>query len=353
MLTIALDAMGGDRGADIVVPAAVAAVKKHENIRLILVGQEELLRKKLRRRGKYHPRISIQNATEVVGMDEHPANALRGKKDSSMRVAINLVKEGKAQACVSAGNTGALYATARFVLKSLPCIDRPAILGMLPAKNKEGYVRILDLGANIKVSGDHLFQFAVMGSVIAKAMDDIEKPRVALLNIGEEDIKGHEEIREAATILNEHPDINYIGFVEGHDIFSNKADVIVCDGFVGNIALKSVEGLASHIRGLIYEALKHNLLTRVLSVFAAPVFAYVRKWSNPANYNGANFAGLNGNVVKSHGSTSAKGFVRAIERAIRVAQYDVPKLIGEEVARQLGDERVNNAADADTEEATA
>ncbi|OGT31520.1 MAG: phosphate acyltransferase [Gammaproteobacteria bacterium RIFCSPHIGHO2_12_FULL_35_23] len=328
--------MGGDRGADIVVPAAIEMLKKYPNLNLILVGQQSVINKKLqRRRAKSHDRITVVHAEEIVGMDEPPATALRFKKDSSMRVAINLVKENIAQACVSAGNTGALLATARFVLKTLPGIDRPAIIGMLPARNKEGYVRMLDLGANIKATEEHLFQFAVMGSVLTKAIEGIKSPRVALLNIGEEEIKGHEEIKAAAVMLHANSEINYIGYVEGNDIFSDMADVIVCDGFAGNVALKSIEGLANFIRSVIYKAVKKNIWTKLLALIAAPVFKIVRVDINPANYNGASFVGLRGSVIKSHGGTTVSGFMRAIERAMLEIEYNVPKLISDEVAKLL------------------
>ncbi len=339
-ITIAVDAMGGDRGVDLVIPAAIRAVKKHPNLELILVGQQKVINEKLRRRKAHrHAQITVHHASEEVGMDESPAIALRTKKDSSMRVAINLVKEEQADACVSAGNTGALLATARFVLKTIPGVDRPAILGMIPARNKEGYIRLIDMGANIRCTEEHLFQFAAMGSVLAQAVDDMKKPRVALLNVGEEDIKGHEEIRAAAKLLEACEDINYTGFIEGNNLFTDSADIIVCDGFAGNIALKSIEGFAGFMKHMILQAMKRNIFNKLMAAAAAPIFVYIRSAVNPANYNGARFIGLRGTVIKSHGGTTVVGFVAAIERAMRDVRVDVPQLISAEVGKLLSQQQ--------------
>lgn len=238
---IAIDAMGGDFGPEVTVAAAANILKRRNDVKLILVGLEDQIRQQM---AQHHlqdsDRLSVVHASEVVAMDESPSQALRKKKDSSMRVAINLVSEGSASAAVSAGNTGALMATAKFVLKTLPGIDRPAIMTALP--NTRGHTHMLDLGANVDSSADHLFQFAVMGSVTAAAVDNVEKPRVGLLNVGSEATKGNAQVKAAETLL-QNSGLNYIGFVEGDDIFNGSVDVVVCDGFVGNISLKSTEAL--------------------------------------------------------------------------------------------------------------
>lgn len=340
-VTIALDAMGGDRGYEVVVPAAIEALKKHSHLHLILVGDQEKLDnflKKIRSYKLFSNRLHIHHASEIVEMGERPSLALRYKKDSSMRVAINLVKSGEAQACVSAGNTGALMATARFVLKTLSGINRPAIIDLIPAENEYGHVRVLDLGANIDSSAAELFQFAVMGAVLAKAVDGIKNPKIALLNIGEEEIKGNETIKEAASLLSANKKINYIGYVEGSDIFNGPADVIVCDGFVGNIALKTIEGLAKFIGGIIKQAFRRNLFTKLAGLSAIFVLRHLAKRLDPDLYNGAIFVGLRGIVVKSHGNTSVRGFEQAIECAIAEAEHNVPELIQQEVSELLKQE---------------
>lgn len=335
-IIIALDAMGGDRGMEVVVPAALLALKKNPYLKLILVGDEPLLRKKLGRRlSNFAERLIIQHASEIVAMDESPAKALRYKKDSSMRVAINLVKQGQAHACVSAGNTGALMATARFVLKTLPGVDKPAIIGMIPAPTAKGYVRMLDLGANVDASAYHLFQFAIMASAMTSAVEGIEYPRIALLNVGEEEIKGNEAVKDAAKLLAETPNIRYVGFAEGNDIFSDKADIIVTDGFTGNVALKTSEGLARFIRAVILESFKKNIFTQFAAFICLPVLNSLRRRLNPAMYNGASLLGLRGIVIKSHGGTTVQGFAQAIQRAMLEAEYDVPNRIEWQVANLL------------------
>ncbi|NNG14376.1 MAG: phosphate acyltransferase PlsX, partial [Gammaproteobacteria bacterium] len=256
-VTISLDAMGGDHGPSVTVPAALQALKNNPDLRLILVGDEEILLQHLQQT-KREPdeRLRIQHASEQVGMCESPSQALRKKKDSSMRVAINLVKDGQSDACVSAGNTGALMATARFVLKMISTVDRPAICGILPTIG--GHTHMLDMGANVDSSAENLFEFAVMGSVLASAVDNIEKPKIGLLNIGEEEIKGNERIKEASRLLADSA-LNYIGYVEGDGIYADKADVVVCDGFDGNIALKASEGVAKMISFKIREAFSKNI----------------------------------------------------------------------------------------------
>jgi glycerol-3-phosphate acyltransferase PlsX len=324
-LTIALDGMGGDVGPDVVVPAALRVLKTAGNaLRLILVGQENVLSARLAKlKAKGHPQLVVRNASQLVSMDESPAQALRVKKDSSMRVAINLVKQGEADACVSAGNTGALMATARFVLKTSPGIDRPAICTTLPTVR--GHTRVLDLGANVDSKAEHLLQFAVMGSVLAN-VNGIEQPRVGLLNIGEEDIKGNEQVKDAARLLSVS-DLNYIGFVEGDGIFLDDVDVVVCDGFVGNVALKSSEGVAKLVRHYLTQEFKRNLLTRLAGLIALPVLRSFRRKIDPRRYNGASLLGLQGIVVKSHGGADALAFANAIQVAILEVEQEVPRRI--------------------------
>jgi phosphate acyltransferase len=338
VITIALDAMGGDHGPSVVVPAALCALKKQPQLHLTLVGDTEILRQIL---AKNHyqelpPRLSIVHASQQVAMDELPANALRSKKDSSMRVTINLVKEKTAMAGVSAGNTGALMAISKFVLKTLPGIDRPAIITSLPTIHPTTKVRVLDLGANIDSTAEQLFQFAVMGSVLANAVDNIEKPRVALLNVGTEEIKGTEPVKKAAQLLLETPQINYIGFVEGDDIYKGNADIIVCDGFVGNVMLKSSEGLAWIITQYIKNAFARNWLTKLSALAAIHVLGSVRKQIDPARYNGASLLGLQGIIIKSHGSANVVAYTHAIEEAVVQAKQNVPEKIASRVGQLLG-----------------
>ena len=317
--------MSGDLGAEVAVRASKACLDRHVNLEIILVGVEEELTSYVTRIVGDEPRLKIKNATEVVGMSEPPADALRKKKDSSMRVAINLVKEGVAEACVSAGNTGALMATAKFVLKMLPGIDRPAIIAELPAIG--GSVHMLDLGANTVSDPDQLFQFAVMGSIVTSDIRSLERPRVALLNIGVEDTKGHDTVREAAARLNQSG-LNYVGFIEGNEIFSGKADVVVTDGFTGNVALKTMEGTSGLIRHYVRRAFGRNLLTRLQALLAGSVLRGLSSEMDSRNYNGASLVGLNGIVIKSHGSADSYAFQHAIETALVELRNQVPKQIG-------------------------
>ena len=334
-ITIALDVMGGDHGADVVLPAALRALSRHDELELLLVGDRETIEAGLRRlRTADNPRISIQHASQRVEMDEAASHALRFKKDSSMRVALNMVKEGRAQACVSAGNTGALMATARYVLKTLPGIDRPAICTSLPTMS--GHTWMLDLGANVDSSPEHLFQFGLMGSVLARAVDNNDNPRVGLLNIGEEEIKGNETVKEAAALLASGC-MNYIGFVEGDDVYGGNVDVVVCDGFVGNIALKTSEGVARMISHFIKQSFSRNLLTRFAALFALPVLKAFRKQIDPRRYNGASLLGLRGTVIKSHGSADALAFANAIEVAAVVVRQQVPERISSQLQTILAE----------------
>ena len=330
-VTLALDAMGGDHGPAEIVPAALYKLGKHKNLHLILVGQEDILNKILsENKAEANDRLTIHHASEIVGMHESPSIVLRNKKDSSMRVAIDLVKNGVAQACVSAGNTGALMATARFVLKMLPGIDRPAICSTMPGAT--GHTHLLDLGANVDSSSEQLFQFAVMGSELTSAVNNKQNPTVALLNIGEEEIKGNDRVKQAATLLaNSH--LNYVGFVEGNDIYSGKVDVIVCDGFVGNIALKASEGVASFLMHHARMQFQETLYGRLAAIVSMPVLKAIRRKIDPRRYNGASLLGLRGIVIKSHGSADKVSFAHAIEEAIIEVEKNVPQRISSELEK--------------------
>jgi glycerol-3-phosphate acyltransferase PlsX len=317
--------MGGDHGPAVCVPAALAMLSDNPDLRIVLVGREEQIQPLLNGNSE---RLSVLHADEVVGMDEKPGDALRKKKNSSLRIAVNQVKEGAADACISAGNTGALMATSKFVLKTLPGIDRPAIMAAVPTT--EGHVHMLDLGANSDCNSDHLFQFAVMGSVVSSVVESIENPRVALLNIGEEDMKGNDNIRQAAAMLSES-DLNYVGFVEGDGISKHKVDVIVCDGFTGNVALKVMEGTASLVSHFIRKGFGSGLYGRFSGVVALPVLKRLRKSLDPRQYNGASLVGLNGIVIKSHGGADQL----ALQQAIRVAMLEVEKRVPETIHRLL------------------
>ena len=317
--------MGGDHGPDSAVPAALDVLAAEPDLSIVLVGRREALDRLLTSRAAaLGDRLSLREASQVVEMGERPQDALRRKKDSSMRVAIDLVKSGEADACVSAGNTGALMATARFVLKMVPGIDRPAIISRIPAK--QGHTHMLDLGANADCTAEHLLQFAVMGSVIASDLDGVSAPRVGLLNIGEEDIKGDEVVRDAAKLLAAST-LNYVGFVEGDDIFSGDVDVVVTDGFTGNVALKTMEGLAAMISGTVRGEFTRGPLRRLGAAASWPALRAIRRRLDPRAYNGAGMAGLNGVVIKSHGGADAYAFARAIRVAMSEARYGVPTAI--------------------------
>lgn len=335
---IALDAMSGDHGPSVVIPAALNILSQNKEISLILVGDEHVIAEMLGKKQPAHimQRISIRHASQVVEMDEPPSRALRNKRDSSMRIAINLVKEGSADACVSAGNTGALMATARYVLKTLAGIDRPAICTSLPTMT--GHTHMLDLGANVSSSSEHLLQFAVMGSVLTSAVDNLDAPRIGLLNIGEEEIKGNECVKEAAQLLSTCP-VNYIGFVEGDDIFKGTADVIVCDGFVGNVALKSSEGIAKMMGYYLKQGFTQNIFARLAGLVALPVLKSFGKRIDPRRYNGASLLGLRGIVIKSHGGADMLAFTYAIKEAIVEVEKNVPARISSELEILLNDRR--------------
>ena len=324
-ITIALDAMGGDIGPATVVPAALQATVTYPDVNFILVGDAAVLAAAVENTALgNNPRVRIQHASQKVEMGELPSSALRNKKDSSMRVALDLVKAGAADACVSAGNTGALMATSRFVLKMLPGIDRPAICTSLPSAASHTWV--LDLGANVDCEAKHLFQFALMGSVLATAVDGNANPSVGLLNVGEEEIKGNDAVKRAAQLLADGP-MNYAGFAEGDDIYMGNFDVIVCDGFVGNIALKTSEGVAKMIATFIGQEFRRNLLTKLAAMIAMPVLKAFRSRIDPRLYNGASLLGLRGIVIKSHGGADALAFANAIKVAILEVRESVPERI--------------------------
>jgi glycerol-3-phosphate acyltransferase PlsX len=329
IITVAIDCMGGDHGPRVTVPAALDFVRKHGDVRVVLVGLEQNIRPLLG--GAGDSRVSVRHASQVVAMDEPPALALRGKKDSSMRVAINLVKEGEADACVSAGNTGALMAISRFVLKMLPGIDRPAICAILPTAT--GHTHVLDLGANVDCSPEHLLQFGIMGASLVSAIEHKDRPTVGILNIGEEDIKGNDVVKRAAELLRDSG-LNFIGNVEGDGIYKGEAEVVVCDGFVGNVALKASEGLAQMLASFLRQEFNRNLLTKLAALIAMPVLNNFKKHVDHRRYNGASLLGLKGIVLKSHGSADTVAFANALERAAEAVRSGVLARITERVAQQ-------------------
>src|SRR6478672_2313893 len=339
-VTVAVDAMGGDHGPAVTVPACIEFLESTPEASVVLVGIREPLEAALAKaRPVVRGRISIRPATEVVDMDEPPADALRKKKDSSMRVAINLVKDGTANACVSAGNTGALMAIARFVLKTLPGIDRPAIASQLPTKT--GDTLVLDLGANVNCTPEHLVQFAAMGSALVSAVKGIDRPTIGLLNIGEEDIKGSDVVKQTAERLKASK-LNFYGNIEGDDIYMGTTDVVVCDGFVGNVMLKTTEGVAH----MLYEFLKteftRNLLTRLAAAVVYPVLMSFKRRIDPRRYNGATLVGLKGVVVKSHGGADVFAFGNALKRACAEVEHGVLDKIAQRIAEMPA---VNSSAD--------
>lgn len=321
-VTLAVDTMSGDQGPAVCVAATQAAVAENPSVSAILVGRAATLEKLL---GAPHPRIRIEDAPDVVTMDERPAHALRQKKASSMAVALRLVRDGEADACVSAGNTGALMMLGRSILKTYPGIERPAIVKLIPSLHSRCYV--LDLGANVDTSAEHLFQFALLGSLMAAAVDGKSSPRVALLNVGEEEVKGSEQVRLAAHMLAECEALNYIGYVEGNDLFHDVADVVVCDGFVGNIALKTGEGVAQLVMEVIEQSFRRTLWGRLLGMLARPVLESLLRQIDPRRLNGASLLGLQGVVVKSHGNAGERAFRAALRQAAAEVRMRVPQKI--------------------------
>jgi len=326
---LAIDAMSGDHGPAVIVPACLDALARHPELVVLLVGDEAVLGERLADApAALRRRIDIRHASQVVEMDDLPSQALRGKRDSSMRVAINLVKEGEAAACVSAGNTGALMATARYVLKMMPGIDRPAICSAIPTLSGQTYV--LDLGANADCTAEHLVQFAAMGAALVSALTDNPTPSIGLLNIGEEKIKGNERVKQAAGAL-EHSGLHYHGYVEGHHINVGVVDVVVTDGFAGNVALKAMEGTARFIAQTAREEFTRSPLTMLQGLIARPTLSRLRRRLDPQRYNGASFLGLRGIVVKSHGGADRLGF----ETAIHAALLEVEQAVPERISRAL------------------
>ena len=319
---IAIDAMGGDFGPRSIVEASLACLSANPSLYLTLVGQPQLLEALIASQPcADRTRLHVVGASEVIGMDDKPSLALRGKPDSSMRVALEMLRDDKVHAVVSAGNTGALMALSRFVLKTLPGVDRPAMVAAIPTQ--AGYCQLLDLGANVDCSAEQLYQFAVMGAEAAQALG-VPRPRVALLNIGTEDIKGNQQVKAAAALLQQAKGLNYIGYVEGDAVYRGEADVVVCDGFVGNILLKSSEGLATMISSRIEALFKNGVVARMAGAMAMPLLKRLRADLAPARHNGASFLGLQGIVVKSHGSAGVQGFQSAIERAVIEIQENLP-----------------------------
>ena len=332
MLTVAIDAMSGDGGTGVIVEAVRTVLAQRDDVHLVLVGDPDHINQYIGNSALPEGRYSIVPSTEVVTMDDSAAAAIRNKKKSSMRIAINLVKDGSADACVSAGNTGALMAISKFVLKTVSGIDRPAIAAIIPAIN--GHTHMLDLGANVDSSSKNLYQFALMGSILAQAVDGIERPRVALLNIGSEAIKGNEQVKLAAPLL-ASSSLNYIGFIEGNEIYTDKVDVVVCDGFVGNVSVKTSEGVARLVSHYLKEEFKRSLWNKLVGLVARPVLQAFGNRIDPRRYNGASLLGLKGVVVKSHGSADALAFANAINIALLEIGHNLPAMIADRLGETL------------------
>jgi glycerol-3-phosphate acyltransferase PlsX len=337
-IKISIDCMGGDHGPSVTVPAAVSFANREPEAELILVGLADVIQHELKRhKAADHPRLSVVNATEVVTMDDPLEVALRRKKDSSMRVAIKLVKEGQAQACVSAGNTGALMAVSRYILKTLPGVDRPAICTILP-NQKDGPTYMLDLGANVDCEPQHLHQFAIMGSALVSAVEGKPKPTIGLLNVGAEDIKGNDLVKQTAQLLradHEKGVLNFYGNVEGNDIFLGTTDIVVCDGFVGNVVLKASEGLGRFVKNALTSEFKRTPLNMLGALIARGAIKSFSRRMNPSRYNGASLLGLRGVVFKSHGGENAYGYEWAIRRAFDAARNDVLSRISKTIAELM------------------
>ncbi|MYN10420.1 phosphate acyltransferase PlsX [Pseudoduganella aquatica] len=337
-IKISIDCMGGDHGLSVTIPAAISFLKREAQAELILVGLEDAIRAELKKHhADAHPRISIHHASEQVAMDDPLEVALRRKKDSSMRVAVEQVKDGKAQAAVSAGNTGALMAVSRYVLKTMAGVDRPAICSIMP-NQKGGPTYMLDLGANVDCEPHHLHQFAIMGSVLVHAMEGIARPTIGLLNVGTEDIKGNEVVKLTSKLLqadHERGALNFYGNVEGNDIFKGTTDLVVCDGFVGNVTLKSVEGVARFFKDVLTSEFKRNIFTMLGALIASSALKAIKSRLNPSRYNGASLLGLRGLVFKSHGGADAYSFEWAIRRAYDAAKNDVQAQLSTMIAELM------------------
>lgn len=327
--------MGGDFGPRVTVPAAIDALRRHPQLIIHLFGDEKQIRPFLRKlRPALSQRLIVSHTESVIRNEDKPSYALRHLRDSSMFLALQQVADGDADACVSAGNTGALMAIGRHVIRTLPGIDRPAIISPVPTPNGHSY--LLDLGANVDCSAEHLLQFAVMGSVLVQCVEEKVNPAIGVLNIGEEEIKGNEQVRLASRLIDEQPGLNYTGFVEASDLFAGKADVIVCDGFVGNIALKSSEGLARLIGSKVKASFRGSPYRRLLALLARPMLVQLQRQIDPARHNGASLLGLQGIVVKSHGAANVKSFRYALEQAIAEVRMALPEKISAQVALYLG-----------------
>lgn len=336
-IRIAIDCMGGDFGPRVSVPAAVQAISQFPTIEIILVGDKQTIESRLppsalAKINTENAGLSIVHASDIVSMSDTPSTALRHKPLSSMRIAVNHLNEKKVDAVVSAGNTGALLAIGCYVLKTLPGIDRPAICSPIPSGDKHCY--LLDLGANVDSKAEHLHQFAIMGSALSSVIDNVESPAVALLNIGEENSKGNEQVKLAGSLIAANSQINYIGSIEGHSLFEGKADVVVCDGFVGNVALKVSEGTASFISSIIKAEFRGSLVSRLIAYLAKPVLTRVFEKLNPQSYSGASFLGLQGVLVKSHGNSTVEGFVQAISHAKSEVESNILELISHKLKQQ-------------------
>lgn len=340
-IVLAVDAMGGDHGVHITVPAALRFLDETADVNIVFVGDRDRIYKQLGDKlSSYSDRIEVANATQVVGMDEAPQSAMRTKRDSSMRIAINLIKETKANAVVSAGNTGALMAISRYVLRTMDGIDRPAIAKLMPTV--KGEVCVLDLGANVECAPEHLLQFGVMGSQLMRGVTGKPTPSVGVLNIGSEDIKGNETVKKAAELLKK-TNLNFYGNVEGDDIFKGVVDVVVTDGFTGNVSLKTTEGVAKMISFFLKEEFTRSWWTKIIALLSFPVLKRLKQRVDPSKYNGAVLLGLNGLVVKSHGGADVDGFYYALKQAHHEVEANVIGLLQDYLQQ-------NQAVLSDTEE---
>lgn len=340
-IVLAVDAMGGDHGVHITVPAALRFLDETADVNIVFVGDRDRIYKQLGDKlSSYSDRIEVANATQVVGMDEAPQSAMRTKRDSSMRIAINLIKEAKANAVVSAGNTGALMAISRYVLRTMDGIDRPAIAKLMPTV--KGEVCVLDLGANVECAPEHLLQFGVMGSQLMRGVTGKPTPSVGVLNIGSEDIKGNETVKKAAELLKK-TNLNFYGNVEGDDIFKGVVDVVVTDGFTGNVSLKTTEGVAKMISFFLKEEFTRSWWTKIIALLSFPVLKRLKQRVDPSKYNGAVLLGLNGLVVKSHGGADVDGFYYALKQAHHEVEANVIGLLQDYLQQ-------NQAVLSDTEE---
>ena len=338
-IKVSIDASGGDFGLPVTINAGINALKIYDDLLVNFVGDQTGIEKELNNNSlysKFTNRIVITHASEVINMDDSPSVALRHKKDSSMRVAINLVKNGEADACVSAGNTGALMSIARFVLKTISGVDRPAIMSAVPTLN--GPTHVLDLGANIDSKPSTLLQFAIMGSIAVQNTENIDRPSVGLLNVGTEELKGNDKSQETSELL-KNSSLNYIGFVEGDDIYKGNVDVIVCDGFEGNIALKASEGVAKMFSFFIKKSFTKNIFTKLVAIIAKPVMRDFKSKVDPGKYNGASLLGLRGVVVKSHGNADIDSFLQAIKEAYLEAHAKITDKISKQLTRELEEKK--------------